>query len=146
MDRTNTPDRITHGDDGVSVTRTVKLKRHCNGCGQQLGDLDHRDVDARGNLTDVRAECPFCRSVVEWERMGCATWYLTRRDISRIDDEIDRLGVYAKGFFETVDDKIVCTGLRIGTGEERIVAHYGDWIIHHPDVGWTVHRAPATAG
>lgn len=141
MKRTHTPDFVEHGEDGVSVTHIIKLKRHCNGCGQQLGDADGRDVDANGDLTDVRAECPFCCSVVEWERMGCATWYLTRRDISRIDDEIDRLGVYAKGYWEDVDGKLTVTGLRIGTGEDRVVAHFGDWIIHHPDGSWAVYKA-----
>jgi hypothetical protein len=57
--RTNTPDRITVNDEGRNVT-TIKLKRACNGCGELLGDVDNRDVDKHGNLTDVRAECPTC--------------------------------------------------------------------------------------
>lgn len=143
MTRPNTPDRIQYGEDGKSVTRTVKLKRHCNGCGQQLGDLDDRDVDQYGNLTDVRAECPFCRPIVELEHQGWRTWYLTERNISRIDHEIDRLGVFAKGYWENVDGKLAVTGLRIGTDERRVVAHYGDWIAHHPRIGWAVHKAVA---
>jgi hypothetical protein len=62
--RTHTPDVITHGEDGQSVTRTVKLKRACNGCGQLLGDIDDRDVDGHGNLTDVRTECSHCAPLV----------------------------------------------------------------------------------
>lgn len=44
---------------GDKVT-TVRLQRCCNGCGDELGDADNRDVDRRGNLTDVRAECSTC--------------------------------------------------------------------------------------
>jgi hypothetical protein len=57
--RTDTPDRIIVNDEGRTVT-TIKLKRACNGCGELLGDVDNRDIDAHGNLTDVRAECPTC--------------------------------------------------------------------------------------
>jgi hypothetical protein len=138
--RTHTPDVITHGDDGQSVTRTVKLKRACNGCGQLLGDVDDRDVDENGNLTDVRTECSHCAPLVELEAAGCKTWQLTPRNIAAIDDLVDHDGHYAKGYFESVDGKTTCVGLRIGSGEHRIVARYGDHLIRRPDGTWTVRR------
>lgn len=140
--RTHTPDRIN--DDGST---TITMKRACNGCGQSLGDVDNRDVDAHGNLTDVRAECAHCAPLVELEAQGCRTWQLTPRSINRIDDLVDHDGIYAKGYFEwdTDNSKTVCVGLRIGTGQDRIVAHYGDHLIRHPDGTWTVHPAPKPA-
>jgi hypothetical protein len=143
--RTNTPDVITHGDDGQSVTRTIKLKRACNGCGQQLGDVDNRDVDDHGNLTDVRAECDNCRPLVELEAAGCKTWELTPRSYGLIDWQLDRDGVFTKGFTEYVDDKLTVVGMRIGEKPGHVVARFGDWIIRHPDGGFTVHKAPAEA-
>lgn len=76
--------------------------------------------------------------------MTSRTWQLTPRSISEIDDAIDRDGIYAKGYFEAVGDKTVCVGLRIGTGETRLVARYGDWVIRHPNGRWSVHHAPQT--
>lgn len=61
--RINTPDKKTVHENGIVTTR-ITLKRACNGCGDLLGDLDERDVDAHGNLTDVRGECPNCRPLV----------------------------------------------------------------------------------
>lgn len=142
--RTNTPDVVSVNEEGRKVT-TVKLKRCCNGCGTQLGDVDNRDVDANGDLTDVRAECVTCRPVVDLEAAGCRTWKLTRRDIGLIDDAIDRYGVYAKGYFEWVDGKTTVTGLRIGTGEDRVVAKFGDWIIRHPDGRWSTRSTSEVA-
>lgn len=139
--RTHTPDEIAYGEDGKSVTRTIKLKRACNGCGQLLGDVDVRDVDAHGNLTDVRAECDFCRPVVELERQGWRAWYLTQRNIGQVDHEADKLGVYAKGYWQEVDGKLTVVGLRVGTGESRVVAYFGDWIAVSPRGSWAVHKA-----
>jgi hypothetical protein len=138
--RTFTPHRAN--DDGST---TITLKRACNGCGQYLGDVDNRDVDDNGNLTDVRGECEHCRPLVEAEAAGCKTWQLTPRSISRVDDDLDRLGVYAKGYWEwdETEKKAVVVGLRVGTGETRVVARFGDWLIRHPDGGFTVHPAPA---
>lgn len=136
--RTNTPDRIN--DDGST---TITMKRCCNGCGQYLGDVDNRDVDANGNLTDVRAECPNCQPLVEAETAGARTWHVTRRTIGRVDHDIDQLGIYAKAYWQTVEGKLRVVGLRVGTGETRVVAHFGDWLIRQPDGGFTVHKAPA---
>ncbi|MEC4016036.1 hypothetical protein [Streptomyces sp. H27-D2] len=141
MIRPNTPDRV---EDGRKTT-TFHLRRACNGCGQHLGDVDNRDVDDRGNLTDVRGECDHCRPLVALEAAGCRTWRLTRRNLPEIDDEVDRDGIYAKGYWEYVDGKLRVTGLRIGSGETRIVAYFGDWIIRRPDGCFTVHKAPSPA-
>jgi hypothetical protein len=141
--RTSTPDRL-NADGSTSFT----LKRACNGCGHLLGDLGDRDVDAHGNLTDVRAECLNCRPVVEWERMGCRTWKLTERSYHRVAHEIDQLRpwVFTKGYWQTIDGELQVVGLRIGQYPDHVVARYGDWIIHHPNVGWVVYTAPTATG
>lgn len=142
--RINTPDMVTVGADGHKST-SFTLKRACNGCGTLLGDVDNRDVDPGGNLTDVRAECPACQPLVALEAAGCRTWHLTRRSLPAIDDAVDRDGVYAKGYWQDVDGKLSVTGLRIGTGEQRIVAYFGDWVVRHPDGRWAVHKSPNEA-
>jgi hypothetical protein len=136
---TNTPHR-TNPDRPT----TLKLKRACNGCGQLLGDADNRDVDDNGNLTDVRAECEYCQPLVELEAQGCKTWELTPHSYPRIDRELDRDGVFTKQFTKSIDGRITTVGMRIGEKPGHIVARFGDWIIRHPDGGYTVHKAPAT--
>lgn len=143
--RTNTPDRITVHPDGRKTT-TITTKRACNGCSTLLGDVTELEVRAAiagRPLPDARTECPNCRPLVEAEAVGCKTWQLTPRNIAWIDDLVDHDGHYAKDYFEAVDGKTTCVGLRIGTGETRIVARYGDHLIRHPDGTWTVHPAPA---
>jgi len=142
--RTNTPDRTTYYGKSRKPATTIRLKRACNGCGQLLGDLDDRDVTEHGTLADVREECEHCRPLVALEAAGCRTWQLTPRTIAHVDVEIDRDGIFAKGYFEwdETSGKTVCVGLRIGAGETRIVARYGDHVIRHPDGTWTVHPAP----
>jgi len=81
-------------------------------------------------------------AIREAEAGGCKTWRLTPQNIARIDDLVDHDGHYAKGYFEAVNGKTVCVGLRIGTGETRIVAHYGDHLVRHPAGRWTVVKAP----
>lgn len=147
--RTNTPDRKTLNDEGRTVT-TMRRKRCCNGCGVQLGDVDNRDVDDHGNLTDVRGECDHCRPLVEAEAAGCKTWQLYPRDFNHIADEIDRLRpwVYTKPFWQPVgeEQKNTVVGLRIGKGEGRVVARFGDWIVRQPDGRFTVLPAPDADG
>lgn len=140
--RTHTPDRTN--PDG---TTTIKMKRACNGCGNLLGDLDGRDITEHGGTTDVRGECAHCQPLVALEAAGCRTWRVTERSITRVDDDLDQLGVYAKGYFEwdETSRKTVVVGLRVGAGEDRVVARFGDWLIHHPDGHFTVHPAPAPA-
>lgn len=57
--RRHTPDVITVHPNGITSTR-VTLKRCCNGCGNELGDADSRDLTWGGELTDVTSECPTC--------------------------------------------------------------------------------------
>ncbi|MEV4909227.1 hypothetical protein AB0N46_31840 [Streptomyces albidoflavus] len=142
--RIHTPDRTWTNDEGRKVT-TVKAKRACNGCGQLLGDLADRDVDERGNLTDVRAECDHCRPLVEAEAAGARTWHLTPRTIARVDDDLDRLDVFAKGYWQFVDGKNTVVGLRVGTGETRVVVRWDEWLVMHRDGTFTVHGAPEEA-
>ena len=66
---------------------------------------------------------------------------LTPENLNRFDDWIDMLGIYAKGYWETVDGKLAVTGLRIGTGPDRVVAKFGDTIIRHEDGHFSVRQA-----
>lgn len=79
------------------------------------------------------------------QAVGCRTWQLTPDSLGFIDDEIDKLGVFAKGYWQEVDGKLAVVGLRIGDRPGHVVAYFGDWIIRHPDGGFTVHPAPAEA-
>ncbi|WNI19126.1 hypothetical protein [Actinacidiphila sp. ITFR-21] len=143
--RTFTPDVRSVNAEGRAVT-TVHMKRGCNGCGTLLGDIDDRDVDDRGNLTDVRAECPNCAPVVELEKAGCRTWRVTERSVSNVDRELDRLNVFAKGYWQEVGGKLTVVGLRVGIGQTRVVAYWGDWLVRHPDGHFTVLAGPQQAG
>lgn len=139
--RPDTPDRI-NGDG----SRTITTKRACNGCSRLLGDVTDAEMEraiAGFPLEDVRGECDHCRPLVALEAAGCKTWEVTARSISRVDFEVDRLGVYAKGYWQEVDGKLTVVGLRVGTGETRVVARFGDWLVMHPDGSFTVHTAPA---
>ncbi|MEU1273037.1 hypothetical protein [Streptomyces sp. NPDC005799] len=137
--RTNTPDR--RNPDGST---TIRLKRCCNGCGQYVGDLDNRDINAHGGLTDVRRECPNCRPLVELEAAGCRTWRLTERSFSRVAHEIDQLRpwVFTKGYWQEVDGKLQVVGLRVGQYPDHVVAFFGDTLVRHPDGTFSVHKAP----
>ena len=47
----------------VGPTTTVKVKRACNGCGLDVGDVTDEEIAAAMNgepLPDVRGECPDC--------------------------------------------------------------------------------------
>jgi hypothetical protein len=140
VSRTSTPDRVEI-IDGRTIT-TFHLTRCCNGCGEYVGDVEDRDVDDHGNLTDVRSECTHCAPVVALEQAGCRTWQVTPRSIRAVDDAVDAYNVFAKGYWQTVDGKLTVVGLRVGTGNDRVVAFWGDWLIRHPDGQFTVHAAP----
>jgi len=73
------------------------------------------------------------------------TWQLTRDNIAAIDDQIDADGIYAKGYWQEVDGKLTVVGLRIGTGESRQVAYWGDTITRHRRGRWTVTKAQQEA-
>ena len=72
-------------------------------------------------------------------------WQLTWDNLAEIDDQVDADDVYAKGYWENVDGKLVVTGLRIGTGETRIVARFGDTIIRHAAGRYSVRPAQSGA-
>jgi hypothetical protein len=137
-ERITTPDVITADDNGHKTT-TFTLKRACNGCGHHLGDLDQRDVDEHGNLTDVRGECLTCRPLLELEAAGCEVMRLTLRTYSEIDYQLDKADVFAKGYTRYVDGRLKLVGLRIGEKPDHVIARFGDWIIRHPNGRWTVH-------
>lgn len=83
--------------------------------------------------------------VIALEQSGCRAWQLTPSSHGLIDHEIDKLDVFAKDYWQEVDGKLAVVGLRIGNKPGHVVAFYGDWIIRHPDGGFTVHKAPAEA-
>lgn len=63
MTRTSTPDR--YNDDG---SRTITVKRACNGCHRLIGDLTEEEAEAAMNgeaLPDVTLECG-CAIVDAW--------------------------------------------------------------------------------
>lgn len=142
--RTFTPD--TRHPDG---SRIIHMKRACNGCGTLLGDPTNAELDAACDgrpLPDVRGECAHCRPLIDLEAQGCTTWHVTERTVFAVDRELDRLNVFAKGYFQEVDGKITAVGHRVGSGPGRVVAYWGDWLIRHPDGAFTVHAAPAIDG
>lgn len=81
-------------------------------------------------------------SVLALEAAGCQIWQVTGLSIASVDDAVDRLGVYAKGYWQQVDGRTTVVGLRVGTGETRVVARWGDWLVRHPDGAFTVHAEP----
>ena len=57
-------------------------------------------------------------------------WELTPRNIGRIDDAVDRDGIYAKGYWQPVDGRNTVVGLRIGADyDDRVVARFGDRVV-----------------
>lgn len=66
---------------------------------------------------------------------------LTVDNISRIDNWLDKLGIFAKGYWEDVDGKLVNTGLRIGEKPGHVVAKFGDTIIRRADGSFAVRQA-----
>jgi hypothetical protein len=140
--RTFTPD-VKHPDG----SRTIHMKRACNGCGQNVGDPTDDEMDraiAGLPLPDVRSECKNCQPLVEAEADGCKTWHLTERTYDRIDNELDRADVFTKQYTANNPDAygVKVVGMRIGHKPGHVVAFFGDWIIRHPDGGFTIHKAP----
>lgn len=144
LPRMFTPDVVTVDQYGHKTT-TMSLKRACNGCGALLGDVLDRDVDARGRLTDVRAECDNCLPLVALEAAGCKTWQLTRRSIT--ETSFARWRRYAAPSWSTgTDGPRVLDGLvfTAGPGHEPVTVAWNDWLVRHRDGTFSVHKAPAT--
>ncbi|MEU2073611.1 hypothetical protein [Streptomyces sp. NPDC013489] len=67
---------------------------------------------------------------------------LTVDNLARFDSWLDKLGVFAKGYWEIVDGKLAVTGLRIGSDYvDRVVARFGDTIIRRTDGSFYVRTA-----
>lgn len=130
----------TNNPDGST---TLHMKRCCNGCGDELGDVIDRDIDAHGNLTDVRGECPRCAVVAKAEQAGADCRQLTPRTIGELYRWIDNGKPYT---VEGEDGKLKVDGLSVYNVEaktyedRRHVARFGDWIAHWPDGRWTTIR------
>jgi hypothetical protein len=138
---------MTAGEDGAPVAHFHR-RRHCNGCGIELGDLIERDVDDNGDLTDVRGECLNCAPLVKLEAAGCTTWHLTLRTVSDIAAEFRQAGVFIKGNkqYPAGSNQLAYVGIRLGDDFHKVYAYWGDWIIRRPDGRWDVHKGPAGSG
>jgi len=148
--RTFTPDEVTVNEDGHKRT-TIHMKRACNGCGQDVGDVTDAELDCAVDgrpLPDVRGECDNCRPIAEAEQQGCTTWHLTERSYARIDNELDQAGVFTKQYTANNPDArgVMVVGMRIGHKPGHVVAYFGDWIIRRPDGTFTIHKAPTSEG
>ncbi|MFF1499698.1 hypothetical protein ACFVZR_07440 [Streptomyces sp. NPDC058316] len=55
----------------------------------------------------------------------------TPSNLYEVDTWLDNAGVFTKQYREQVDGELVITGLRIGHGEHRIVAKFGNTIVRH---------------
>lgn len=71
---------------------------------------------------------------------------LTRHNIRRIETLLDRAGVYAKDYTQTVNGLLMTVGLRIGEKPGHVVARFGDTIIWHADGTHTVRTAGERGG
>lgn len=63
---------------------------------------------------------------------------LTPANLYAVDTWLDNAHVFTKQFWENVNGELVITGLRIGHGEDRIVAKFGNTIVRHYDGRHTV--------
>ncbi|MFG2372590.1 hypothetical protein ACGFY9_14065 [Streptomyces sp. NPDC048504] len=150
----------TVGDDGdtfpAGICDTCIAAWYASHRGKELPDgRVATDCTECGSATLHGEWCALCRQekheawwpLAPLVAAGCTTWEVTERSISRVDHDIDQLGVYAKGYWEWDDTgkKTIVVGLRVGAGEDRVVARFGDWLIRHPDGTFTVHAAPAAA-
>lgn len=70
---------------------------------------------------------------------------LTRCNLNAVDNWLDKAGVFAKGYWESVDGRLTVTGLRIGSDyKDRVVAKFGDTIVRHANGTHTVRKAVAS--
>ncbi|MFF1348451.1 hypothetical protein ACFVZJ_21150 [Streptomyces sp. NPDC058322] len=63
---------------------------------------------------------------------------LTPSNLYDVDTWLDNANVFAKQYREQVDGELVITGLRIGQGENRVIAMFGNTIVRHYDGRHTV--------
>ncbi|MGW7350892.1 hypothetical protein [Streptomyces sp. NPDC054784] len=72
--------------------------------------------------------------------MADTTWVLTPDTYRAVDQAADDDGVFAKGYWQFVDGKNTVVGIRIGSGEDRVVAFFGDTITRQAPGIYTVER------
>lgn len=70
---------------------------------------------------------------------------LTEATYGRIDRWLDDIGIFAKGYWQEVDGKLITTGLRIGEKPGHVVAKFGDTIIWHGDRSFSVRQSEVAA-
>lgn len=118
LTRPNTPDRVN--EDGST---TIRMKRACNGCGRQLGDVTDQEM-ARGinglPLPDVRKECPDCGPTAPEPR--CLPVTVVSGDQLCVEMECDHTGgggsysLPPDSYCDEVTEHVICvTHSEIGT-------------------------------
>jgi hypothetical protein len=70
---------------------------------------------------------------------------LTPQTIAAVDEWLDGAGVFAKGYWQYVDGKLVTVGLRIGQDWNKVVAFFGDTVVRHENGTHTVLSAKDAA-
>jgi hypothetical protein len=124
--RTFTPDRVNA--DGST---TIKLKRGCNGCGTQIGDVTDQEM-ARGinglPLPDVRKECPTCAPTAPEPR--CLPLGTVNGDEACLDGECDHSVEPGADYCTNTSKHTVClTHSELGT--DGAITHAEQWPCQH---------------
>lgn len=70
---------------------------------------------------------------------------LTPETIAAVDQWLDDADVFAKGYWQYVNGKLITVGLRIGQDWNKVVAFFGDTIVRHEDGSHTVLSAKDAA-
>ena len=128
MTRPWTEDRVDA--DG---TRTITMKRACNGCGHLLGDITQQEMNAGiagAPLPDVRRECPTCGPTAP--EPACRPMQVVAGDVLCLELECDH--EHAAGeYCDEVAEEFVCgTHSEIGNGGR--VGHAEPWPCKHTKV------------
>ncbi|MCM8555672.1 hypothetical protein [Streptomyces sp. STCH 565 A] len=132
MARPNTPDRIN--PDG---SKTIKMKRACNGCGTLLGDVTEQEMAAGINgrpLPDVRRECPTCAPTAPDPK--CLPTTVLVGDMLCLDVECDHEHS-AEGGADGIEDSY-CDEVR----EETVCATHSRFVAAEDGFEELVHAEP----
>ena len=132
MDRPDTPDRIN--PDG---SKTIKMKRACNGCGTLLGDVTEQEMAAGINgrpLPDVRRECRTCAPTAPDPK--CLPTTVLAADMLCLDAECDHEHS-AEGGTDGIEDSY-CDEVR----EETVCATHSRFVAAEDGVEELVHAEP----
>lgn len=138
--RTNTPDRVN--DNG---SRTIKMKRACNGCGRHLGDVTDDEWTAAINgrpLPDVRRECPACGPTAP--EPECRPMTVVAGDALCVEMECDHTngggshGTPPVAYCDEVTEQVICAiHSAFAPGFEdtyEVVTHSEPWPCQHTPV------------